>query len=65
MSASTGETLWTATVEGSITFQPAVANGMVYVSTTNGTMYAIETGDAKDHGWLMWGANAQHNGGID
>jgi outer membrane protein assembly factor BamB len=65
MSATTGEILWSATVEGSIAFQPAVANGMVYVSTNNGGLFAIETGDAKDHGWLMWGANAQHNGGID
>src|SRR5205085_8792661 len=40
MNASTGEILWTATVEGAITFQPAVAKGMVYVSTNNGTMYA-------------------------
>jgi outer membrane protein assembly factor BamB len=65
MSADTGKVLWTATVEGAISFQPAVANGMVYVSTNNGAVYAIETGDAKDHGWLMWGANAEHNGGID
>jgi len=65
MSATTGETLWTATVEGSIVFQPAVAHGMVYVATNNGGLFAIETGDAKDHGWLMWGANAEHNGGID
>jgi outer membrane protein assembly factor BamB len=65
MSATTGETLWTATVEGSISFQPAVAHGMVYVSTNNGGLFAFDTGDANDHGWLMWGANAQHNGGID
>jgi outer membrane protein assembly factor BamB len=65
MSASTGEVLWTATVEGAITFQPAVAHGMVYVSTNNGGLFAFETGDVNDHGWLMWGANAQHNGGLD
>jgi outer membrane protein assembly factor BamB len=65
MSAKTGEVLWTATVEGSISFQPAVAHGMVYVSTNNGGLFAFETGDVSDHGWLMWGANAQHNGGLD
>jgi outer membrane protein assembly factor BamB len=65
MSATSGEILWTATVEGAISFQPAVAHGMVYVSTNNGGLFAFETGDANDHGWLMWGANAQHNGGID
>jgi len=65
MSASTGELLWSATVEGSISFQPAVVNGMVYVANNHGTLFAIETGDAKDDGWRMWGANAEHNGGID
>ncbi len=65
MSAKTGETLWTATLDSGISFQPAVVNGMVYVSTNNGGVYAIETGDASDNGWAMWGANAQHNGGID
>jgi hypothetical protein len=39
-----------------------VAVGRVYVSTSKGSLIAIETGDAKDDGWLMWGANAAHNG---
>ena len=43
---------------------PAVAKGRVYVSTNNGGLFCLETGDAKDDGWLMWGANAAHNGTV-
>ena len=47
-----------------ILFQPAVAYGRVYVSTSKGSLIALETGDAKDDGWLMWGANAAHDGKV-
>jgi outer membrane protein assembly factor BamB len=57
-----GKTLWTATVGDPVAFQPAVAKGRVYVSTSAGNLYCLETGDEKDDGWLMWGANAGHNG---
>lgn len=62
MSAKSGELLWSVTISEPITFQPSVMNGYVYVSTTTGTLYAIETGDAKDSGWAQWGGNAEHNG---
>jgi Ca-activated chloride channel family protein len=61
-SAKTGEVLWRAEVGEPIVFQPAVAGGRVYVSTNTGRLYCLETGDDKDDGWLMWGANAAHNG---
>ena len=61
MNAETGAELWRATVGDPILFQPAVAYGRVFVSTSNGRIYCIETGDASDHGWMMWGANAAHN----
>jgi len=64
MSAETGKVLWTVNVGGQILFQPAVAGGRVYVSTNNGALFCLETGDTKDDGWLMWGANAAHNGRI-
>jgi outer membrane protein assembly factor BamB len=64
LSAETGKELWRATVGEPIVFQPAVANGRVYVSSSCGTLFCIETGDRTDHGWLMWGGNAQHNGMI-
>jgi Ca-activated chloride channel family protein len=62
LSAESGDELWRATVGEPIVFQPAVANGRVYVSSSNGTLFCIETGDAGDDGWRMWGGNAQHNG---
>jgi hypothetical protein len=62
LSAKTGEVLWTAGVGEPVVFQPAVVKGRVYVSTSSGSLYCLETGDDKDEGWLMWGANAAHNG---
>jgi outer membrane protein assembly factor BamB len=62
LSAAAGEVQWTATIGGSIVFQPAVAEGRAYVSTETGMLYCIETGDPADDGWLMWGANAAHSG---
>ena len=62
LSAATGKVLWEETIDGSIGFQPVVADGRVYVSTESGVLYCIETGDPKDDGWLMWGANAAHTG---
>ncbi|HEV3263872.1 MAG TPA: PQQ-binding-like beta-propeller repeat protein [Gemmataceae bacterium] len=62
ISAKTGKKLWTANVGEPIVFQPAVASGRVYVSTNSGSLYCLETGDSRDTGWSMWGANAGHNG---
>ncbi|MGA2257522.1 MAG: PQQ-binding-like beta-propeller repeat protein, partial [Thermoguttaceae bacterium] len=64
LSADQGELLWKASLDQaeSIGFQPAVAGGRVYVSTESGSLYCLETGNPKDDGWLMWGANASHNG---
>ena len=45
-----------------VTFQPAVARGRVYVTSATGSLFGLETGDAKDDGWHMWGATAAHNG---
>jgi Ca-activated chloride channel family protein len=64
-SAKTGELLWSAAVGEPIVFQPAVVKGRVYVSTSTGHLYCLETGDAKDDGWLMWGGNAAHNGAAN
>ena len=62
LSARSGEVLWTANIGEPIMFQPTVAKGRVYVATNSGSLYCLETGDVKDDGWLMWGANAAHNG---
>jgi Ca-activated chloride channel family protein len=62
LSAETGEPLWSADVGEPVLFQPAVAGGRVYVPTYLGSLICLETGDAGDDGWLMWGANPAHNG---
>ena len=62
LSADTGKTLWSVNVGEPIAFQPAVARGRVYVATSAGSLICLETGDDKDDGWLMWGANAGHTG---
>jgi outer membrane protein assembly factor BamB len=64
LSAESGSELWRASLGEPIVFQPAVANGRVYASSNRGTLFCIETGDTADHGWLMWGGNAQHNGNM-
>jgi Ca-activated chloride channel family protein len=62
LSAESGEPLWSVTIGEPVVFQPAVAAGRVYVPTTSGSLFALETGDGADDGWLMWGATACHNG---
>jgi Ca-activated chloride channel homolog len=62
LSAVSGELLWQVNIGEPIAFQPAVANGRVYISTQLGNLYCLETGDPKDDGWLMWGATPTHNG---
>jgi outer membrane protein assembly factor BamB len=64
LAADTGRVLWSVQVGAAILFQPAVAQGRVYISTNSGHLLCLETGDSKDDGWLMWGANAAHNGMV-
>ncbi len=64
LNAADGQELWRATVGDPILFQPAIAYGRVFVATGNGRIYCIETGSERDHGWMMWGANPQHNGQV-
>lgn len=61
LNAQNGKMLWQEKVDGSISFQPAVAMGMVFVPCDNGLLYGFATGDAADDGWYMWGGNAAHN----
>jgi outer membrane protein assembly factor BamB len=41
-----------------VRYQPVVDKGWIFVTTVNGRMYAINTGDASITGWNMWGCNA-------
>ncbi len=57
-----GQTTWAVRVGEPIGFQPAVANGWVYVVTTRGKVVGMEIGDRSLDGWHMWGGNASHTG---
>jgi len=46
----TGQTIWTDDLGGGIESSPAVANGVVYVGSTSGTMYAV----AAATGTTLW-----------
>ena len=48
-----------------VVFQPATANGRVFVPTSKGSLFCVETGDEADDGWLMWGGSPGHNGAVD
>jgi outer membrane protein assembly factor BamB len=65
LSAATGEELWSAQLGEPVIFQPAVAHGRAYFTTGAGSLFCLETGDAADDGWLMWGATPAHNGQVD
>jgi len=41
LNAKTGKTMWSASVASGITSSPAVANGVVYVGSDDGTLYAF------------------------
>lgn len=43
------------------TFQPALANGNMYVGTVDGWLICLKTGESDADGWYAWGGNAQHN----
>jgi Ca-activated chloride channel family protein len=42
-------------------FQPALAEGNVYVGTSNGLLICLKTGTPDADGWYAWGGNAEHN----
>jgi Ca-activated chloride channel family protein len=62
LSEETGAVLWKTEIGEPVVFQPAVAGGYVYVPTSRGSVFSLRTGDARDDGWLMWGASGAHNG---
>jgi outer membrane protein assembly factor BamB len=45
-------------IKNPVRYQPVVEKGWIYVTTINGRMYAINTGNPSITGWNMWGGNA-------
>ena len=54
--------LWRTLVDVPPDAPPHFAGGRVYVASSRGVLFCLETGDAKDDGWLMWGGTGSHNG---
>lgn len=42
-------------------FQPALAEGNMYVGTVDGMLICLKTGSRDADGWYAWGGNARHN----
>lgn len=59
----TGMAVWAYDVGEPIVYQPAVARGNVYVSTSRGQVVAFPVGDEETlDGWHMWGGGPDHSG---
>ena len=56
--------LWAYAWARRIVAQPIVARGWVYATTDDGTVVALEVGDATLDGWHMWGGSPGHNGSV-
>lgn len=56
-----GELRFSYDTKQPISFQPALAQGNVYIGTANGMVLCIQPGGVDADGWSSWGGNAQHN----
>jgi outer membrane protein assembly factor BamB len=43
-------------------WQPVMVDGWIYAGLEDGTLVAVDTGDAENDGWPMWGGGPGHNG---
>ncbi|MEJ5277560.1 MAG: PQQ-binding-like beta-propeller repeat protein, partial [Thermogemmata sp.] len=55
-----GEVVKTYTVGHPVRAQPAIVEGRIYVSTFDGRVVCIDTGDAQLTGWSTWGGDMGH-----
>jgi len=62
LDAKTGAQLWRYRTRAPVRFPPAVWAGRVIFGNDRGEVICIETGDAADTGWPMWGGGPGHNG---
>jgi outer membrane protein assembly factor BamB len=53
-----GELIKTYHIKDPVRYQPLAWDGWIYVTTTNGKLHAINTGNKSITGWRMWGGNA-------
>ncbi|HEV8325543.1 MAG TPA: PQQ-binding-like beta-propeller repeat protein [Myxococcota bacterium] len=64
LDTDTGMTVWAYRLGVPMAFQPIVAKGWVYLTTTNGKVIGLSLADPTLDGWHMWGGNPAHNGVV-
>ncbi len=60
MKPQSGEIAASFQVDAAVRFPPVVHEGRIYVSTQDGQVVCIDTGNPKITGWPMWGGDAGH-----
>ncbi|MCF6365049.1 MAG: PQQ-binding-like beta-propeller repeat protein [Bacteroidales bacterium] len=55
---NTGKEIETYDIKEPIRYQPVADKGWIFVTSANGKLHAINTGNKKITGWSHWGANA-------
>ena len=58
---SDGQVEFAYATKAPMAFQPALADGRMFVGTSDGRLICIDLGDKDADGWFAWGGNAQHN----
>jgi len=58
---SDGRVGFSYALKAPMTFQPALAQGNIYVGTVDGRLICLKTGSRDADGWYAWGGNGQHN----
>lgn len=59
MDAKEGKIINKYPIKEGVRYQPVVDKGWIYVTTVNGKLFAINTGNPAITGWNMWGGNAK------
>ncbi|OJJ20295.1 hypothetical protein BKI52_17675 [marine bacterium AO1-C] len=59
-----GKTTQTYHLKHNIRYQPVIANGWIYTTTTDGRMIAVNTGNKQLTGWSTWGANVARSNNL-
>ncbi len=63
--SKTGKQIKKFDIKEPIRYQPVVADGWIYVTSTQGKLHAINTKNKKITGWSHWGANAARTNKIE
>ncbi len=62
---NTGKLKWKSKIREWLNSSPTVSEGILYVGTIEGHIYAISTGEANASDWSMFMHDPQHTGCAD